>query len=77
MAPSTKTLCLDNDLVARVASLLDSAGIPNVLWGNYLLRLFGVPTVVQVCEASPSPQSSLHFPNPITPRSDLSHAKME
>ena len=50
MAPATEKQHLDNALVARIAALLEDAGIPNVLWGNYLLRVFGVPTVVQVCQ---------------------------
>lgn len=39
---------LDNNLVASVACLLDSAGVPNHLWGNYLLTVYGVPTIVDV-----------------------------
>ncbi|KAB8266146.1 hypothetical protein BDV32DRAFT_134184 [Aspergillus pseudonomiae] len=38
--------CLDNDLVALMSSLLDKAGVPNLLWGNYLLSVYGVPTIV-------------------------------
>jgi hypothetical protein len=40
--------CLDNELVAMIAQLLDNARIPNVLWGNYLLTIYGVPSVVDV-----------------------------
>ena len=40
--------CLDNMLVAMIARLLDNARIPNVLWGNYLLTIYGVPSVVDV-----------------------------
>ncbi|KAJ5584755.1 uncharacterized protein N7459_004555 [Penicillium hispanicum] len=39
-------LTLDNRLVAMISSVLTSAGIPNVLWGNYLLTIYGVPTIV-------------------------------
>ncbi len=39
---------LDAQLVANVASLLDAEGIPYVIWGNWLLKLFGVPTIVDV-----------------------------
>lgn len=39
---------LDNNLVAGIARILDEAGIPSVLWGNYLLSVFGVPTSVDV-----------------------------
>ncbi|PLB43194.1 hypothetical protein P170DRAFT_369818 [Aspergillus steynii IBT 23096] len=37
---------LDNDLVGSISSLLNDAGIPNLLWGNYLLTIYGVPTIV-------------------------------
>ncbi|QKX55964.1 uncharacterized protein TRUGW13939_03063 [Talaromyces rugulosus] len=37
---------LDDKLVTSI-SLLTAAGIPNVLWGNYLLTIYGVPTVVE------------------------------
>lgn len=39
---------LGNNLVAGIARILDEAGIPSVLWGNYLLSVFGVPTIVDV-----------------------------
>jgi hypothetical protein len=39
---------LDNELVASVSRLLDAAEVPNLLWGNYLLTIYGVPTVVNV-----------------------------
>jgi hypothetical protein len=39
---------LDNDLVSSISSLLDSIGVPNLLWGNYLLTVYGVPTIVDV-----------------------------
>lgn len=35
--------------VALVAKALDSLGIANALWGNLLLCLYGVPTMVDVC----------------------------
>ncbi|CBF89403.1 predicted protein [Aspergillus nidulans FGSC A4] len=37
---------LDSDLVTSISSLLDSVNVPNLLWGNYLLTVYGVPTVV-------------------------------
>ncbi|CAG8146602.1 unnamed protein product [Penicillium salamii] len=37
---------LNNDLVSSIASLLDSISVPNLLWGNYLLTVYGVPTIV-------------------------------
>lgn len=39
---------LDNDLVSSISTLLDSIGVPNLLWGNYLLTVYGVPTIVDV-----------------------------
>lgn len=39
---------LNNDLVASISSLLDAINVPNLLWGNYLLTVYGVPTVVDV-----------------------------
>ncbi|KAF3000104.1 hypothetical protein E8E13_003606 [Curvularia kusanoi] len=38
----------DNKLVASAAAALDAANIPNILWGHYMLTIFGVPTVVVV-----------------------------
>ncbi|CAI7637438.1 unnamed protein product [Penicillium discolor] len=34
-----------NDLVSFIYTLLNSIGVPN-LWGNYLLTVYGVPTIV-------------------------------
>lgn len=39
---------LDNDLVSSISGLLDSIDVPNLLWGNYLLTVYGVPTIVDV-----------------------------
>lgn len=39
---------LDNDLVMSISCVLDAAGVPNLLWGNYLLTVYGVPTIVDV-----------------------------
>lgn len=39
---------LGNDLVSSISSLLDSINVPNLLWGNYLLTVYGVPTIVDV-----------------------------
>ena len=39
---------LDRDLVSSVSNLLTEADIPNLLWGNYLLSIYGVPTIVDV-----------------------------
>ncbi|KAL4971054.1 uncharacterized protein BDV14DRAFT_194835 [Aspergillus stella-maris] len=38
---------LDNDLVSSVSNLLTEADIPNILWGNYVLSIYGVPTMVE------------------------------
>lgn len=48
MASQLPSQCLDNNLVAGITRILDEAGIPSVLWGNYLLSVFGVPTIVDV-----------------------------
>ncbi|KAH2905095.1 hypothetical protein KXV75_008698 [Aspergillus fumigatus] len=37
---------LNNSLVGSISSLLSAAGVPNLLWGNYLLTVYGVPTIV-------------------------------
>lgn len=44
---------LDNDLVTSISSLLDAVNVPNLLWGNYLLTVYGVPTIfdVSICMA--------------------------
>lgn len=39
---------LDNNLVESTSALLDATGVPNLLWGNYLLTIYGVPTIVDV-----------------------------
>jgi hypothetical protein len=39
---------LSIDLVASLATLLNEAGVENVLWGNSLLSIYGVPTIVMV-----------------------------
>ncbi|OAF98606.1 uncharacterized protein CC84DRAFT_1170045 [Paraphaeosphaeria sporulosa] len=36
---------LDDRLVASAAASLDASKIPYVLWGNYMLTIFGIPTV--------------------------------
>ncbi|KAJ9301024.1 hypothetical protein DTO217A2_7800 [Paecilomyces variotii] len=36
----------DHELVAAISSRLDSVGVPNILWDNYLLTVYGVPTIV-------------------------------
>ena len=41
---------LDDAFVAHIASLLDQAGIWNVLRGNHFLSIFGVPTYVEVSQ---------------------------
>ena len=44
---------LDDKLVAMISKTLASAGVPNVLWGNYLLTVYGVPTIVDVYLRAP------------------------
>ncbi|KAF3394146.1 hypothetical protein F1880_005527 [Penicillium rolfsii] len=38
---------LDDKFVARVSQVLNAAGVPNLLWGNYLLSVYGVPTITE------------------------------
>jgi hypothetical protein len=49
---------LSNDLVSSISSLFDSINVPNLLWGNYLLTVYGVPTIVDVSIVSIGP--SIH-----------------
>ncbi|PLN82444.1 hypothetical protein BDW42DRAFT_80989 [Aspergillus taichungensis] len=37
---------LDLDLIGSISSLLSTAGVPNLLWGECLLTVYGVPTIV-------------------------------
>lgn len=53
---------LDNELVASISRLLDAAGVPNLLWGNYMLTLYGVPTIVD------TPTRLWLIANPVTGR---------
>lgn len=39
---------LDHGLVANISSVLESAGVPNLLWDDCLLTVYGVPTIVNV-----------------------------
>ncbi|KAI9824725.1 MAG: hypothetical protein M1832_001551 [Thelocarpon impressellum] len=39
---------LNNALVADISCMLDQVAVPGVLWGNYLLTVIGVPTIVEV-----------------------------
>lgn len=52
---------LDNDLLSSISSLLDSIGISNLLWGNYLLTVYGVPTIVDVSFSSALVEHTLIF----------------
>lgn len=58
---------LDNELVASISRLLDAAGVPNLLWGNYMLTLYGVPTIVDVSVYSTTTRLWL-ITNPVTGR---------
>jgi hypothetical protein len=42
------TTVIDEKLVASISRLLTSNKIPCILWGNYLLTVYGVPSVVNV-----------------------------
>ncbi|KAF7137075.1 hypothetical protein CNMCM5793_006963 [Aspergillus hiratsukae] len=37
----------DVDLIASIAKLLDTNGIPNVMWGPFVLACYGAPLVLQ------------------------------
>ncbi|THC93696.1 hypothetical protein EYZ11_006840 [Aspergillus tanneri] len=37
---------LNDELVTSISRLLNTAGVPALLWGNYLLTIYGVPTIV-------------------------------
>lgn len=39
---------LDGKFVARISQILNDAGVPNLLWGNYLLTVYGIPTIIDV-----------------------------
>ena len=43
-----QNITLKNNLVASLPSILNSAGMPNHLWGTYLLTIHDVPTFVDV-----------------------------
>lgn len=43
-----QNITLDDNLVANLSGILNSAGIPNFLWSNYLLTIYGVSTFVDV-----------------------------
>ncbi|WEW61747.1 hypothetical protein PRK78_007241 [Emydomyces testavorans] len=36
----------DKDLVETISHRLRAGGVPNVLWGNYLLTVYGVPEII-------------------------------
>ncbi|KAI2610613.1 uncharacterized protein GGS25DRAFT_518912 [Hypoxylon fragiforme] len=36
----------DQDFVKSISQLLSDAGVPSVLWGDYLLTVYGVPSVI-------------------------------
>ncbi|KAL3469519.1 hypothetical protein BJX99DRAFT_265131 [Aspergillus californicus] len=53
---------LDTDLATSISSLLDAVDVPNLLWGNYLLTVYGIPTIVDdVCFVVPDALVELSF----------------
>ncbi|CAG8979806.1 hypothetical protein HYALB_00011256 [Hymenoscyphus albidus] len=40
------TTTIDENLVGSISQILNEHGIPSVQWGNYLLTLYGVPSIV-------------------------------
>lgn len=51
------------DLMASVAQLLDTNGIPNVAWGSFALTVYGVPLVISVSSVPLQSISSIHDTN--------------
>jgi hypothetical protein len=43
-----RSLHLGEPVIASVSGLLASGDVPNVLWGNYLLTVYGVPSLTNV-----------------------------
>lgn len=37
------------ELCGRVATVLNNAGVENVLWGSHLMDVYTVPIVLEVC----------------------------
>lgn len=46
--PQPEAGSIGNEFVAMISRILNSAGIPNLLWGNYLLTVYGVPSIIDV-----------------------------
>jgi hypothetical protein len=47
LSPVTlNTAIIDEELVASISRILTKNGVPCVLWGNYLLTIYGVPSIV-------------------------------
>lgn len=42
------SLKLSPELITRVSIILSDGGVVSVLWGTWLLRIHGVPTVISV-----------------------------
>ncbi|KFY36119.1 hypothetical protein V494_05301 [Pseudogymnoascus sp. VKM F-4513 (FW-928)] len=49
---SLDTTVIDETLVASISRILVESNIPCVLWGNYLLAIYGVPSIVDVSSSS-------------------------
>lgn len=47
------TETLSQALVASVSRILIQSEISCILWGNYLLTIYGVPSIVEVSELLP------------------------
>ncbi|KAH8645536.1 hypothetical protein BGZ60DRAFT_392653 [Tricladium varicosporioides] len=45
-SPALDTTVIDENLVASISQLLTGHSIPCILWGNYLLTVYGVPSIV-------------------------------
>lgn len=40
----------ETELLAAISAALDGVGIPSVLWGSFLMNVWGVPMLVYVSE---------------------------
>lgn len=44
---------LSESLVASIATVLSASDVRCVLWGQFLLRVHGIPSIVAVCYPTP------------------------
>lgn len=46
--PSKLINTVDEHVVKHISELLSKAGVASFLWGDYVLRIFGVPSIIGV-----------------------------